>query len=451
MSPHSYLGLPPIPQDLKPVTSFLQRADELKAQDPIIAYWCAYYAAQVGIALKAPAPANRAFLSSLLTALESLRTTIGPSDAVDVESASSAYTENFALRVFTLADNEDRRGVATRSTAKKFLAAATFLEVLKVFEDKGPWKAHEDKVRYAKWKAADIAKAFREGRKPTPGPADAEPEEQPYEMPSVPSAIVSSQTPSPSQDSQRGTPPKTQREGDHRARVSGELEGRDDDGLYEQPKNAAHFTPLASTSPPKTAAFSGLPTVGEESSMPITSHSKSASIPIAGRGAGGSSPPSSVSSSGSGSSKKRRSRTTSLTASSPPTNGSTVPTQTHGHRRDRTGSIGASSVTSVTGVSAPRRSASPTHYVPRASPTSAGSGPGVSSPYASQQPQPPYNSSSAVYLSHPPPPPPPLQELTPSIIAKAQKHCRFAISALDYEDAEQARKELRAALAILGE
>jgi vacuolar protein sorting-associated protein VTA1 len=41
-------------------------------------------------------------------------------------------------------------------------------------------------------------------------------------------------------------------------------------------------------------------------------------------------------------------------------------------------------------------------------------------------------------------------ELTPSIIAKAQKHCRFAISSLDYEDAEQARKELRAALALLG-
>ncbi|KIJ64393.1 hypothetical protein HYDPIDRAFT_40144, partial [Hydnomerulius pinastri MD-312] len=41
-------------------------------------------------------------------------------------------------------------------------------------------------------------------------------------------------------------------------------------------------------------------------------------------------------------------------------------------------------------------------------------------------------------------------ELTPSILAKAQKHCRFAISALDYEDAEQAKKELRAALEILG-
>jgi vacuolar protein sorting-associated protein VTA1 len=41
-------------------------------------------------------------------------------------------------------------------------------------------------------------------------------------------------------------------------------------------------------------------------------------------------------------------------------------------------------------------------------------------------------------------------ELTPALIVKAQKHCRFAISSLDYEDAEQARKELRAALALLG-
>lgn len=58
----------------------------------------------------------------------------------------------------------------------------------------------------------------------------------------------------------------------------------------------------------------------------------------------------------------------------------------------------------------------------------------------------------------PPPPPPPLMsaaipsshvELTPQLIAKAQKHCRFAISSLDYEDAEQAKKELRTALALL--
>lgn len=56
--------------------------------------------------------------------------------------------------------------------------------------------------------------------------------------------------------------------------------------------------------------------------------------------------------------------------------------------------------------------------------------------------------------AHPPPPAPsvpqPPPDLTPQVIARAQKHCRFAISALDYEDAAQAIKELRAALAVLG-
>ncbi|KAI0031421.1 Vta1 like-domain-containing protein, partial [Vararia minispora EC-137] len=171
MASQSFLGLPPIPTELKSITSFIQRADELKTQDPVVAYWCAYYAAQQGIALKAPSPANRKFLSELLTVLESLRSTIGPSDAVNVDSTSCNYVEDFALRVFNVADNEDRAGKATRNTAKKFLAAATFLEVLQIFEDKGSWESHTAKVRYAKWKAADIAKAFREGRTPNPGPA----------------------------------------------------------------------------------------------------------------------------------------------------------------------------------------------------------------------------------------------------------------------------------------
>lgn len=39
---------------------------------------------------------------------------IGSVDAIEVESASAAFVENFALRVFQSADNEDRRGAATR-------------------------------------------------------------------------------------------------------------------------------------------------------------------------------------------------------------------------------------------------------------------------------------------------------------------------------------------------
>jgi len=66
----------------------------------------------------------------------------------------------------------------------------------------------------------------------------------------------------------------------------------------------------------------------------------------------------------------------------------------------------------------------------------------------------PYPSAPPVVRQAPvlPPPPPPEDAtlLTDAVVAKVQKHCRFAISSLDYEDAEQARRELRAALALLG-
>jgi vacuolar protein sorting-associated protein VTA1 len=112
-----------------------------------------YYAAQVGISLKARDAPSRDFLLNLLDLLEQLKGAIGTHDAIDVENVSAAYVENFALKVFANADNEDRSGRVTRyvvldlcnsalflliclnarSTAKKFLAASNFLEVLKVF------------------------------------------------------------------------------------------------------------------------------------------------------------------------------------------------------------------------------------------------------------------------------------------------------------------------------
>ena len=54
------------------------------------------------------------FLLHLLETLEKMKSEIGPNDAIDDELASSAYVENFAIRVFAAADNEDRRGNATR-------------------------------------------------------------------------------------------------------------------------------------------------------------------------------------------------------------------------------------------------------------------------------------------------------------------------------------------------
>jgi vacuolar protein sorting-associated protein VTA1 len=74
----------------------------------------AYYAAQLGIALKARDVPSRDVLFALLGVLEKMKADIGPSDAVDIENVSSAYVEQFALKVFANADNEDRNGHATR-------------------------------------------------------------------------------------------------------------------------------------------------------------------------------------------------------------------------------------------------------------------------------------------------------------------------------------------------
>lgn len=75
----------------------------------------AYYAAQVGISIKARDTPSRELLFSLLTVLERMKNEIGPTDAIDMEEASAAYVENFALKVFAMADNEDRAGRSTRS------------------------------------------------------------------------------------------------------------------------------------------------------------------------------------------------------------------------------------------------------------------------------------------------------------------------------------------------
>ena len=77
----------------------------------------AYYAAQIGINLKARDTPSRDLLFALLGALEQTKNEVGPNDAIYNESASSAYVENFALKVFAGADNEDRNAHATRSAA----------------------------------------------------------------------------------------------------------------------------------------------------------------------------------------------------------------------------------------------------------------------------------------------------------------------------------------------
>ncbi|KAF5178459.1 Lyst-interacting-like protein [Thalictrum thalictroides] len=78
------------------------------------------------------------------------------------------YVEGFASNVFARADKQDRAGRADLNTAKTFYAASIFYEILNQFGEIQP--DLEQKQKYAVWKAADIRKALKEGRKPVPGP-----------------------------------------------------------------------------------------------------------------------------------------------------------------------------------------------------------------------------------------------------------------------------------------
>jgi vacuolar protein sorting-associated protein VTA1 len=123
------------PNDLKSLAPFLQRAHETRTADPALSYWCNYHAAQLGIPqLSSLQPASKTFLFQLMDTLESQKKSLVGNDVVHGEEiVAKAYVENVALKVFAGADNEDRTGKANKATARRFLVAANFIEVLSNF------------------------------------------------------------------------------------------------------------------------------------------------------------------------------------------------------------------------------------------------------------------------------------------------------------------------------
>jgi vacuolar protein sorting-associated protein VTA1 len=123
------------PGDLKALAPFLQRAFETRTADPALSYWCNYHAAQMGIPLLSSLqPTSKSFLMELMDTLESQKKNLAGNDVVHGDDiVAKAYVENVALKVFAGADNEDRTGRANKGTAKKFLAAANFIDVLSNF------------------------------------------------------------------------------------------------------------------------------------------------------------------------------------------------------------------------------------------------------------------------------------------------------------------------------
>ncbi|KAF0891861.1 hypothetical protein E2562_011260 [Oryza meyeriana var. granulata] len=157
----------------KGLLPYLQRADELQKHEPLVAYYCRLYAMEKGMRIspKERTKTTSSLLASLMNQLEKDK------KSLTLGSDDHLHVEGFALNVFAKADKQDRAGRADINTAKTFYAASIFFEILNQFGVLQP--DLEQKQKYAIWKAAEIRKALKEGRRPEAGPPGGDKDEAP--------------------------------------------------------------------------------------------------------------------------------------------------------------------------------------------------------------------------------------------------------------------------------
>ncbi|KAF2013485.1 DUF605-domain-containing protein [Aaosphaeria arxii CBS 175.79] len=226
-----------IPAKLKEaqISQFAARAAQLEKHKPIISYWLRFYMTQkiIGKNLHVGDEEATKYTVDLMDKLETMKAEYPTEDALLDEVAAYAYCEQFALQVFSKGDKEIRENKVTKATADTFLAASTFFETLTIW--KNPLEPEvQAKLKYAKYHAARILKAIKAGTDPnesnpkqetpavSPAPLDPNDPEvqrisdgishlptQPSHQPYVESAPNTSAQPSPALPAQGATSPPT--------------------------------------------------------------------------------------------------------------------------------------------------------------------------------------------------------------------------------------------------
>ncbi|XP_025098679.1 vacuolar protein sorting-associated protein VTA1 homolog [Pomacea canaliculata] len=159
--------VPSVPASLRQIQHYMKTAAEHDKRDVVVAYYCRLYALQKAMEIDKKSPEARQFLVSLMDYLEKVKKE-HPEEAIHNEVVGQAHMENYALKVFLYADNEDRAGRFTKNVVKSFYTAGMLFDVLGTFGE-----LSEDLVKnqkYAKWKAAYIHRCLKNGETPLPGP-----------------------------------------------------------------------------------------------------------------------------------------------------------------------------------------------------------------------------------------------------------------------------------------
>ncbi|KAI7370656.1 hypothetical protein KC354_g1092 [Hortaea werneckii] len=148
------------------VGRFATRAAQLEKYRPIVTYWCEYYILQhiLNRSLHTTDAECQAYAITLMDKLEAAKSANAANDAITDDVAAKAYMENFALDTFTRGDEAQRSNTVTRQTADTFQAASTFLDLLSIW---GPLEQEvAAKSKFAKFHALRIAKAIKAGEDP---------------------------------------------------------------------------------------------------------------------------------------------------------------------------------------------------------------------------------------------------------------------------------------------
>ncbi|KAJ2386545.1 hypothetical protein GGI23_006466, partial [Coemansia sp. RSA 2559] len=127
-----------VPDELKEILPFIQRAHEVAKVDPVVSYFCKYYAVRQAIGKSSREEESQAYLARLMDQLELEKGQLEGHQSMKDDETASAHCSLFALRIFLKADAEDREGRAGKATARNFIVASQFLQIVTSFGDPLP-------------------------------------------------------------------------------------------------------------------------------------------------------------------------------------------------------------------------------------------------------------------------------------------------------------------------
>ncbi|CAG8060494.1 unnamed protein product [Penicillium olsonii] len=367
---------------------FAIRAAQVETAKPVVAYWCNFHIVNQIIerGLHSSDDEIKLYTTNMVDKLEQFKNENPENETITDTVAASAYVEQFGLEVFGRAEAAMNANKVTKQTADTFLAAATFLELCSI------WGADPEiagRIKFAKFHAVRIVKAIKAGEDPNESnPVPKQEEEELVDDPDVQAFDQSvAEASNPRQASIEEIPDESDRLGRDLARKS-----TLDESLH----------PSRTSSAPRQPVTPEIPSVPQNApgTLPQANFNHDQ--------AGGLSLPSTPAAIGS--TPKLPDTPTAFQSFPPP------PT-------DTTASDPASF------YDAPPSNPTPPPAAPTFVPSPAVHAPVAPEPYVPTQP------------SH---------GVDDNSVQLAQKHARWAVSALTFDDVDTAIKELRNSLRYLG-